>query len=293
MSQYPASSANKLRTAITRSVSIARAVLLALSRDHALVDASAMAFSLFLATIPLTALAGSVVAHVLHDDSAALGLLSEMTNLAPDEVRSVIDRNIERGANQGAAPLFLFGALWLGATAFHDAMTVFERALEAERRSWIKKRLIAFGCVIALLTLLSLAGALLVAHAGGPLALIRSLLAPVRRLWPGPVTTLLGAGMTCVLVAAFFRIAVKHTSKKPRIWPGAFATTAIGAAASYGFASYARALASYAVFYGSLAAVAVVLLWLWLLCIALLVGVELNAGLERKVSASSPPATQR
>ena len=41
-----------------------------------------------------------------------------------------------------------------------------------------------------------------------------------------------------------------------------------------------RTLARYALYYGSLAAVAVLLLWLWLLCAALLVGAELNAQLE-------------
>jgi membrane protein len=81
---------------------------------------------------------------------------------------------------------------------------------------------------------------------------------------------------------------VHHRSSKPTIWRGAFATVAIGSLASLLFASYARALARYAVFYGSLAAVAVFLVWLWLCCIALLVGVEVNAEAERR-RGSLPP----
>jgi membrane protein len=48
---------------------------------------------------------------------------------------------------------------------------------------------------------------------------------------------------------------------------------------SWGFGLYVRTLTDYAVFYGSLAAVAVLIVWLWLVCLAILVGAELNAQL--------------
>jgi membrane protein len=49
---------------------------------------------------------------------------------------------------------------------------------------------------------------------------------------------------------------------------------------SWGFGLYVRTLASYTVYYGSLAAIAVLLIWLWLLSVAILVGAELNSQLE-------------
>jgi membrane protein len=268
-----------------RAAHLPKAVALAMIRDDAFVDASAMAFSLFLASIPLMALAGNVVAHVLHGEPSALTLLSRMVDLAPQEVRSLIDRNIARGTDQNTAPFFLMGALWLSATAFHDAMTVFERALDARRRSWIHKRIIALGCVVALMGLLALAGSAVVVSAGGSTALLRFLLEPVTERRPGVIASTVAALATGALVAAFFRIAVRHRMRRPRLWPGSVTTVALGALASYGFARYARSLASYALFYGSLAAVAVFLLWLWIMCIALLVGVELNACLERGEAA--------
>ena len=72
------------------------------------------------------------------------------------------------------------------------------------------------------------------------------------------------------------------------IWRGAITTVAIGSIASYGFASYARSLARYAVFYGGLAAVAVFMVWLWICCIALLLGVETNAEAERQRQSVMP-----
>jgi membrane protein len=241
-----------------------------------------MAFSMFLASIPMMALVGSVVANVLHGDLAALRMLSGLMDLAPDEVRALLDRNLARGTDQSAAPLFLLGALWLGATAFHDAMTVFEKALEAKRRTWVRKRLIALSCVLAVMALLALAGVLALARAGGAIGLLRTLIDPIAELWPALTATSVAAGVTGLLVASFFRIAVVHRSRHPRVWPGTLATVLLGTLASYTFASYARSLASYALFYGSLAAVAIFMLWLWIMCIALLIGVELNATLERE-----------
>jgi membrane protein len=266
----------------------ARSVVISLIRRDALVDAGAMAFSLFLASIPLMGLAGAVVAHVVRGEPRALTLLSSLVNAAPHEVRELVDRYIERGTDQALAPVFLLGSAWLAAGAFHDAMTVFELALDAARRSWLRKRAVALGCVVALLGLLTLLGSSVVMFAGGPLELFASLHEGGVLRGAGAVAPALVALVTLPLLAAFFRIAVRHRSRRPTIWRGAFATVAIGSLGSFLFASYARTLARYAVFYGSLAAVAVFLVWLWLCCIALLVGVEVNAEAERRGASLRP-----
>jgi membrane protein len=46
------------------------------------------------------------------------------------------------------------------------------------------------------------------------------------------------------------------------------------------FAYYASHLARFALFYGSLAAVAITLGWLWLICFSILASAELNQILE-------------
>ena len=259
-----------------------RSVLSSLAGRNALVDAGGMAFALFLASIPLMGLAGAVVAHVLRGDPRALSMLSSLVDVAPDEVRELVDRYVARGSDQGVAPVFLLGSLWLAAGAFHDAMTVFESALHATPRTWLEKRLIALGCVLSLLVLLAVLGSSVVVFLGGPVVLLASLLERgVPRTAGVIVPTLVAAG-TLPLLAAFFRVAVRHRSRTPVIWRGAAVTVAIGSVASYAFARYARTLARYALFYGSLAAVAVFLVWLWICCIALLVGVETNAEAERR-----------
>jgi membrane protein len=284
-------SARRFRAAKAVAIGLieeARSVLVTLIRRNALVDAGAMAFSLFLASIPLMGLAGAVVAHVLRGEPRALTMLSSLVDVAPYEVREIVDRYVERGTDQALAPVFLLGSLYLAAGAFHDAMTLFESALGARRRTWIQKRLIALGCVVALLCLLALVGSCLMLIVGGPLELFISLLEGRVFRAVGGVGPEMVAIVTLPLLAAFFRIAVHHRSPRPTIWRGAVATVALGSLASFLFASYARTLARYAVFYGSLAAVAVFLVWLWLCCIALLIGVEVNAEAERREASFVP-----
>lgn len=82
-------------------------------------------------------------------------------------------------------------------------------------------------------------------------------------------------------LALFYRVAVSHSKKvKRRVWPGALLAVALWVVISWAFGVYARSLATYAVYYGSLTAVAVTLLWLWLTSLTILVGAELNAQLE-------------
>jgi membrane protein len=67
----------------------------------------------------------------------------------------------------------------------------------------------------------------------------------------------------------------------PWITPGGVLALLVWAAASSGLAVYAAKLGSYQKTYGTLGGVILFLVWLWLSNLALLLGVELNAELER------------
>jgi uncharacterized BrkB/YihY/UPF0761 family membrane protein len=83
------------------------------------------------------------------------------------------------------------------------------------------------------------------------------------------------------VLAAFYRFSVSHSKRVARrVLPGAALAVALWLVISWAFGLYVSTLAEYAVFYGSLAAVAVLLVWLWLTSLAILVGAELNSQLE-------------
>lgn len=83
------------------------------------------------------------------------------------------------------------------------------------------------------------------------------------------------------VLATFYRFAVSHSRRvKRRVLPGAVLAVVLWLLVSWIFGVYVSTLAEYAVFYGSVAAVAVLLVWLWLTSLAILIGAEMNSQLE-------------
>jgi uncharacterized BrkB/YihY/UPF0761 family membrane protein len=100
-----------------------------------------------------------------------------------------------------------------------------------------------------------------------------------------PTEQLIGAALMLVLgmalLAGFYRFAVEHPAGvRRRVWPGTFTAVGIWLVVSWGFGLYVVSMSSYALYYGSLAAVAVMLVWLYLTSLSLVVGAEVNARLE-------------
>jgi membrane protein len=73
--------------------------------------------------------------------------------------------------------------------------------------------------------------------------------------------------------------------------PGSILATVVWLAASAGFAVYTSMFGSYNKTWGSLAAVIIMLTWLWLAAVALLLGAELNAEADRsrELRPAEPP----
>jgi membrane protein len=105
----------------------------------------------------------------------------------------------------------------------------------------------------------------------------KALNTPVERLVAAAL--LLGTG--AAFLAGFYRYAVEHPpGVRRRVWPGAVAAIVSWLIVSSAFGNYAVSIADYALYYGSLAAVAILLVWLYLTSLALVVGAEVNAQLE-------------
>jgi uncharacterized BrkB/YihY/UPF0761 family membrane protein len=82
-------------------------------------------------------------------------------------------------------------------------------------------------------------------------------------------------------LAGFYRFSVEHPGGvKRKVWPGAVSAVVSWLVISSAFGNYAASIADYALYYGSLAAVAVLLVWLYLTSLSLVVGAEVNAQLE-------------
>ncbi len=84
-----------------------------------------------------------------------------------------------------------------------------------------------------------------------------------------------------LFLAGVYRFAVEHPPGiRRRVWPGAITAIISWLLVSWAFGNYAVSIGDYALYYGSLAAVAVLLVWLYLSSLTLVIGAEVNAQLE-------------
>jgi membrane protein len=109
----------------------------------------------------------------------------------------------------------------------------------------------------------------------------RKLIPLFQEEWEKLAVALVFAVAALGALAAFYRFAVEHPPGVERhAWPGAVVAFAAWLVVSWGFGAYVTSLGRYALFYGSVATVAVLLVWFYLTSWALLIGAELNAQLE-------------
>jgi membrane protein len=206
-----------------------------------------------------------------------------------DLVRSELT-HIARAETGALAPLSVLGFVWLTSNGFHNLMDVFELLIGARPRSWVRQRLIAMLWVIGTLAASVACVWFLILTAGwaedleSPSHLPRLLGRIGDALAEGwrraGVALVFGAVIT-VGVAAFYRFAVVHPrSLRRRVWPGTIVAMILWTLISWAFGAYVATIGDYSIYYGSVATVAVMLLWFYLTSLALLIGAEVNAQLE-------------
>ena len=257
-------------------------------REHELSDVAAAltyyaVLSIFPALIALVSVLGLV------GDSALDPLTENIENLAPGPAQAILLGAIEQISSSQAAGvalvLGLAGALWSASGYVGGFVRASNRIYEVdEGRPFWKLRPLQIGITILMILLLAVCAIAVVVS--GPLT--------------EEVGDLIGAGETAVTaweiakwpVIALFVITMisvlfwsAPNVRQPGfrwITPGGIAAVVLSVIASALFAFYVANFGSYNATYGSIAAVIVFLVWLWITNLAVLFGAELNAELERQ-----------
>jgi membrane protein len=250
--------------------------------------AAALAYYAFLA-IPAALLVSLGVFSVLAGPDTIERLLDELGKIVPAETIDLLRESLTRAIENrsGGLALIVLGfllALWTATGAMNALM----RGLNAvyhrdETRGFIRQRLTALGMLACLLLAFALSFGLLV-------------LGPVISDWLGGLLDLEGVfgwiwwtlqwpllvGGLLFAFAGVLYFGPNFAHPRWRfITPGSVVAVAIWIAASGLFAIYVSLFGSYNKAWGSLAAVIIMLTWLWLSALALLLGAEVNAEAER------------
>jgi membrane protein len=237
------------------------------------------ALALFPALLFVVALASYLPFNVINE------VVGGLASIAPDEVLTIIRKQLERIAT-GDAPsivtIGVLGAVWSSSGAMTSIVSALNRAYDIpETRPWWKVRLIAIGLTIALAVFVLLSFVLIVSgpNAGHWLAAWFGLSSAFDTAW-----VWLRWPLTFVLATSGIAIVFYYAPDADQDWawitPGSIVTTVLWVLFSMVFRLYVTKVGDYAATYGALAGAAVLLLWLNFSGLALLIGGELNSEIE-------------
>jgi membrane protein len=250
--------------------------------------AAALAYYSFLA-IPSILLVALGIFSVFADESAVQSLIDRVGTVAPDEATALLEDSLTRMTqnSSGGWAMVIVGfviALWTTT----GAMTAFMRALNRaydrkETRSFVRQRLVAIVMVAIMLTAFALVFGLLVMGPAlsGWLGDAVGLEAALKWIWWLAQWPVLIVGLLLAFATVLYLGPNVDHPKWHFVTPGSVFAVVVWLLVSGLFALYTATFASYNKAWGSLAAVIIMLTWLWLTGCSLLFGAEINAETER------------
>jgi membrane protein len=257
--------------------------------NNATMLASALAYSSFFA-IPSVLIVATGLFTLIAGPQTITHLIQNLHGVIPAQATDLLGKSLHRAdAHPGTSlALTIVGfilAVWSVTGAMNAYMLAVNIAYERkDTRSFVKKRIVAFemaaviSAAFALVAVLTIFGPVVehaiasrIGAAGGVLNVVWWI-----AQWPIVLAGLLVAFATLLYLGPD----VEH-----RTWqfltPGSFVAAVLWIASSGLFAVYTATFASYNKTWGALSAVIVMLTWLWISGMALLLGAEINAEVER------------
>jgi len=280
--------------------------LLSAFRHDALGFAKGSAFSMILSLFPALLVGTSLMVMFDSTRDFTLDLADDLTRFLPPGIGIYIRNFFEITQERSGRVLLLASliTLWTASGVMTTWMLYFRTAYKMDN-TWgiIKERFIAFGLVIMAGVPLSFATFLVafgneieqrfadrMAYELGHLVEPYILLLWTILRWI--IATLTGVSV----MALIYHHAVPRNQRWHSVLAGAALATGLWFPATVGFGYYVRHFAQYSLFYGSLAASIVLLVWLYIISLIILVGAEFNAilyprafGLIAPTPVAAPP----
>jgi membrane protein len=267
---------------------ILRRAIKKFNQDHMTNIAAALAYYAFLA-IPSALLIAVGLFGLFAGPNAVSTVIEKVHGIVPAQATTLLEGSLKtmtqhKGTSITVLVIGGLLAFWSLTGAMQNLMWAFNIAYDREEgRGFIRRRLTAIWMVVFALIGFALAFGVLVLgpHLSTWVGNALGAKSVVKIIWYVAEWPLLVAGL---LVAFAGLVHYGPNVKHPRwrfLTLGSVLAIVIWLAASGAFAFYVSKFGSYNKTWGSLAAVVVMLTWLWLSAVALLFGVEVNAEAER------------
>ena len=259
--------------------------------DHVLDGAAVLAYYFLLAVFPAVIFVLSLLPSlsIPHLQEAVLDLLHQVL---PEQSANLFEGAVRYVASEGTEGLLTFGlifTLWSASTGIYAIVEQLNVVYGVkERRPFWKARGTAI-LLMVFFVLLTIGSLSLVIFGG----VVQSWLASIIG-WSRPLLVFF-ATLRWIIIAVALLLALAVTYRfgpdvnlKFRfISPGNVVAATLIAIASIGFRFYVSKFGNYSATYGNLAAMIILMLWMYMAGIALLVGCEINAILHPRKSEQS------
>jgi membrane protein len=265
--------------------------------DHTTLMAAGVAFYGFLALVPALAATIAIVGLVTTS-SRAEELVDDLFGALPSDAQALLSDQLSSlaGRSGGALSVTLVVSILLSLWAASSGMSNLVEAVNAaydedQDRGFVKKRAVALGFTLGAIAFVVVAGFLI----GAVPAILRSLDLPGAARWLLTIATWLVLGL--MLMAALAVLYRKGPDRDDADWRwvtwGSVVAVVLWVLGSIGFQVYVANFGSYNETYGSLAAIVVLLMWLWISALAVLVGAEVNAEIEHQTAEDTTTGEDR
>jgi membrane protein len=260
--------------------------------DHMTNIAAALAYYAFLA-IPSSLLIAAGLFGLLAGPNAVADVIDKLNGILPAQAITLLEGSLKNLTQQNGTSIAVLSiggvlAVWALTGAMENVMWALNIAYERdESRGFVRRRFIALGMLVFALIGFALAFGILVLgpHLSTWIGKAVGAETPTKIAWDIAEWPLLIAGLLFVFAGLRY---LGPNVERPR-WRflslGAVVSLAIWLLASGAFSFYASRFSSYNKTWGSLAAVVVMLTWLWLSSAALLFGAEIDAEADRSSQA--------
>jgi len=214
---------------------------------------------------------------------------SLQTQLPPESYELIRDyvqnwlAGILESPSQKLVSIGLLTALWSASMAVGALITTINRAYNLRpRRSIVQQKILSIALTLVLTAIWLLAMWLVVFGPTATHALFRTLglAGDSRNLWTH-LRLLIASGLTVVSLSLLYYYAPEARQRFRWILPGAFTSAILWLGASSLFRIFVRNFATYNKLYGSLTAVIILMVWLWISGLIFLLGAEINALMKR------------
>jgi membrane protein len=257
-------------------------------QDRITMTAQAIAYSLFLA-IPASLFVLIGVFSLVADETLIDELVARARTVMPEEATTLLRDSLQRTSESSGSGILLtlLGlalALWTTTSAATTLMQGLTTAYDRDdERSFVRKRLLALAIVASLVLGAMLVIGLLVLgpHAQRWIGGALDAESATGWIWWTAQWPLLVGGLLFAFAVALYLGPDTDQRRWRLLSPGAVTAVVLWLVASGGFALYTANFGSYNKSWGTLSAVVITLVWLWLTSAALLLSAEVNSEAQR------------